>query len=76
MRRAGDDGNRIFRRWTGPFSVRVNPTDTDPDGSGVCMRREIVAVKLLITPLWCLDQDRRSRGLFSVQGIASSTHAK
>ena len=34
------------------------------------------AVRLLITPLWCSDQDRRSRGLFSVQGIACSTQAK
>jgi hypothetical protein len=25
---------------------------------------------------WCSDQDRRSRGLFSVQGIACSTQAK
>jgi hypothetical protein len=26
--------------------------------------------------VWCSDQDRRSRGLFSVQGTACSTRAK
>jgi hypothetical protein len=35
-----------------------------------------LAVKLLIGPLRSADQDRRSRGLFSVHGIACSTRAK
>ena len=36
---------------TSPFLVRVNPTDADSDGPGVCMRREMAAVRLLITPV-------------------------